>query len=380
MVRLCTVISRLEITGLESSTVMDHSVGMRVPVVVLQSLVADIFAAAGCSEAEAGRIAQHLMASDLAGHPSHGVVRVRNYVDWLGGGAVVADQEVSVVSENDTLVVLDGGYGFGQTVGEQAVDIGLEKAAATGVSVVGLRNSGHLGRIADWADRACDAGYVSIHFVNVSAGGLVAPFGGRDRRFGTNPIAIGIPQADRPPILIDFATSVVAEGKAKVAMNGGAPVPDNALIGPDGTVSGDTSVLYGDVPEGKNPDPRMGPGARRAMGEQKGSALALACELLAGVLTGSATSGTEPFSNGMLSIYLSPDHFAATSFAAQATEFADYVRSSAPADAGEDVKIPGDIERAKAAEQQENGVNLADGTWADLEVAARSVGVSMPAL
>ena len=380
MVRLYTVISQREITQLELSTVMDHSVGMRVPVVVLQSLVADIFAAAGCSEAESQRIAQHLMASDLAGHPSHGVVRVRNYVDWLGAGAVVADQEVSVVSENETLVVLDGGYGFGQTVGEQAVDIGLEKAAATGVSVVGLRNSGHLGRIADWADRACDAGYVSIHFVNVSAGGLVAPFGGRERRFGTNPIAIGIPQADRPPILIDFATSVVAEGKAKVAMNGGAPVPDNALIGPDGAVSGDTSVLYGEVPEGKNPDPRKGAGALRAMGEQKGSALALACELLAGVLTGSATSGTEPFSNGMLSIYLSPDHFAATSFAAQATEFADYVRSSAPADAGQDVKIPGDIERAKAAEQEENGVNLAEGTWADLEVAGRSVGVSMPVL
>lgn len=359
---------------------IDHSGGMRVPVVVLQSLVADIFAAAGCSGDESNRIAEHLLASDLAGHPSHGVVRVRNYVDWLAGGAVVADQQVSVVSENDTLVVLDGGYGFGQTVGEQAVDLGLEKAAATGVSVVGLRNSGHLGRIADWADRACDAGFVSIHFVNVSAGGLVAPYGGRDRRFGTNPIAIGIPQADRPPILIDFATSVVAEGKAKVAMNGGAPVPDNALIGPDGTVTGDTSVLYGDVPEGKNPDPRKGPGALRAMGEQKGSALALACELLAGVLTGSATSGTEPFSNGMLSIYLSPDHFAATSFAAQATDFADYVRSSAPADADHDVQIPGDIERAKAAEQHQDGVNLAEGTWADLEVAGRSVGVSMPVL
>lgn len=359
---------------------MGNSVGMRVPVDVLQSLVTDIFAAAGCSGDESARIAEHLMAADLAGHPSHGVVRVRNYVGWMAGGAVVADQTVSVVSENDAMVVLDGGYGFGQSIGEQAVDIGLSKAAETGVAVVGLRNSGHLGRIADWAERATDAGYVSIHFVNVSAGGLVAPFGGKDRRFGTNPIAIGIPQADRPPILIDFATSVVAEGKAKVAMNGGAPVPDNALIGPDGEVTGDTTVLYGEVPEGKNPDPRKGPGALRAMGEQKGSALALACELLAGVLTGSATSGTDPFSNGMLSIYLSPDHFAAESFAAKATEFADYVRSSAPADSSLPVQIPGDIERAKEAEQRENGVDLADGTWVDLEVAAASVGLTMPVL
>lgn len=351
---------------------------MRVPVEQLESLVTEIFTAGGCSAEESARIAGHLLAADLAGHPSHGVVRVRNYIDWLAGGAVVADQEPKVVSENDTLVVLDGAYGFGQTLGHAAVRYGLAKAEATGVSVVALRNSGHLGRIADWAEAAADAGYVSIHFVNVAGSGLVAPYGGKERRFGTDPIAIGIPQQDRPPILIDFATSVVAEGKAKVAMNGGKPVPDNALVGPDGRISGDTSVLYGDVPDGKNPDPRRGPGALRTMGEQKGSALALACEILAGVLTGSATSGSEPFSNGMLSIYLSPDHFAATGFAVQATEFADYVRSAAPADPGQPVQIPGDIERALAAEQRTNGVDLAEGTWNDIAVAATSVGVEMP--
>ena len=350
---------------------------MRIPVEELEAMVADIFSAAGCSGEEAARIARHLTASDLAGHPSHGVVRVRNYVEWLGGGAVVADQTVTVVSENETLVVLDGAYGFGQTLGEEAVRIGLAKAEATGVSVVALRNSGHLGRIADWADAAADAGYISIHFVNVAGTGLVAPFGGKERRFGTDPIAIGIPQQDRPPILIDFATSVVAEGKAKVALNGGKPVPDNALVGPQGEVTGDTSVLYGESEPGMNPDPRRGPGALRTMGEQKGSALALACELLAGVLTGSATSGTEPFSNGMLSIYLSPEHFAATSFAAQATEFADYVRSAAPADPATPVQIPGDIERSLAEEQRRNGVDLAEGTWGDLLAAAEKVGVTL---
>lgn len=351
---------------------------MRIPVEELKSMVTDIFAAAGCSDQEAARIARHLILSDLAGHPSHGVVRVRNYVEWMAGGAVIADKEPEVVSENDTLVVLDGGYGFGQTLGEEAVRIGLRKAERTGVSVVALRNSGHLGRIADWADLAADAGYVSIHFVNVAGTGLVAPFGGKERRFGTDPIAIGIPQLDRPPILIDFATSVVAEGKAKVALNGGKPVPDNALVGPEGQITGDTSVLYGESKPGMNPDPRRGPGALRTMGEQKGSALALACELLAGVLTGSATSGSEPFSNGMLSIYLSPEHFAATSFAAAATEFADYVRSAAPADPDLPVQIPGDIERAKAEEQQRNGIDLAEGTWADLQVSAERVGVTLP--
>ncbi len=360
---------------------------MRIPTDVLQSLVGDIFARAGCSAAEAGRIASHLLASDLAGHPSHGVVRVRGYVDSLQGGAVVADQTVEVVSENDTLVVLDGRFGFGQTVGEQAVAVGLERVEASGVSVVALRHAGHLGRIADWALQAADAGYVSIHFVNVTGAGLVAPYGGRERRFGTNPIAIGIPQLDRPPILIDFATSVVAEGKARVALNGGKPVPDDALVGPDGAPTGDTSVLYGDVPEGKNPDPRRGPGALRTMGDQKGSALALACELLAGVLTGSGVSGDQPFCNGMLSIYLSPDHFGATAFVAQATEFADHVRGAAPSAegaiggvAGDGVKVPGDIERALAGEQRANGVDLAAGTWDDLVLTAAKVGAELPAL
>lgn len=355
---------------------------MRVPTDVLQALVADIFSRAGCSGAEAERIATHLLAADLAGHPSHGVVRVRGYVDMLGAGAVVADQEVSIVSDNDVMVVVDGGYGFGQTVGEQAVAVGLERVEAKGVAVVALRHSGHLGRIADWAVAAADAGYVSIHFVNVTGTGLVAPFGGRERRFGTNPIAIGIPQLDRPPILIDFATSVVAEGKARVALNGGKAVPDDSLVGPDGAATGDTSVLYGEVPDGKNPDPRRGPGALRAMGDQKGSALALACEILAGVLTGSGVSGDQPFCNGMLSIYLAPDHFGAAGFLAQATEFADHVRASAPSAEGGDggVKVPGDIERALAGEQRANGIELAEGTWDDLVLTAGKVGAEVPAL
>ena len=353
---------------------------MRVPIDALQGLVSDIFDRAGCSSAEADRIAAHLLASDLAGHPSHGVVRVRGYVDLLQAGAVVADREVEIVSDNGTLVVVDGGYGFGQTVGEQAVAIGLERVEASGVSVVALRHSGHLGRIADWALQAAESGYLSIHFVNVTGDGLVAPFGGRERRFGTNPIAIGLPQLDRPPILIDFATSVVAEGKARVALNGGKPVPDDALVGPDGQATGDTSVLYGEVSEGRNPDPRRGPGALRAMGDQKGSALALACEILAGVLTGSGVSGDQPFCNGMLSIYLAPDHFGAEAFLAQATDFADHVRAAAPADGASAVSVPGDIERGLADEQRANGIDLAEGTWNDLSLTAAKVGAELPAL
>lgn len=359
---------------------IQHSGGMRIPVDQLTTLISSIFRAAGTSDAEAERIAHHLIRSDLAGHPSHGVVRVRNYVSYLEAGAVVADREVSVVSGNEILTVLDGGYGFGQTVGHQAVEIGLEQVGERGVAVVGLRHAGHLGRIADWAELAADAGYVSIHFVNVASAGLVAPYGGVERRFGTNPIAIGIPQADRPPILIDFATSVVAEGKAKVAMNGGKPVPADALISAEGAITGDTTVLYGDTPDGESPNPRNGTGALRAFGDQKGSALSLACEILAGVLTGSGTSGTEPFCNGMLSIYLDPEHFAAPGFIGEATAFADHVRAASPAVDGGAVHVPGDLERTLAEEQLERGIDLAQGTWDDLVLTADHVGADVPAV
>ena len=343
----------------------------------LNRLVTDVFIAAGCSEVEAATIARHLVDSDLAGHPSHGVMRVAGYVEAMRTGRVVAGQSIEIVTESDGLAVVDGGFGFGQTVGAQAVDLGIAKAGRFGVAAVGLRHCGHLGRISDWAELAARAGLVSIHFVNVAASRLVAPFGSRQRRFGTNPIAVGLPQPDDEPLLIDFATSVVAEGKARVALNGGAPVPDDALIGPDGVITGDPGVLYGPVQPGAVPNPMAGPGALRAMGDQKGSALALACELLAGVLTGSGTASSDRSCNGMLSIYLSPDHFAATGFVEEARTFVDHVRSAEPIEAGGSVVVPGDLERARRARQLVDGIVLADGTWAQLTSVAASLGLTL---
>ena len=160
----------------------------------LISLVHDLFETAGCSADEAERIATLLVEANLVGHDSHGVVRVPSYLQWLREGKVIANQSVRVVHDHEAIVVLDGQFGFGQSIGEQAVRIGLEKSARYGVSVVALRNSGHLGRIGDWALMAADAGNVSLHFVNTSgAGMLVSPFGGVDRRLSACPIAMCAP-------------------------------------------------------------------------------------------------------------------------------------------------------------------------------------------
>ncbi len=356
------------------------------PIAPLGSFVAEIFAKAGTSRAEAGRIAHHLIGANLAGHDSHGVIRVPRYVQWLQDGFVVADATLEVVKDSPTHAVVDGGFGFGQTIGPQAVDLGIGKAKAAGMAVIALRNSGHIGRIGDWAERAAAAGLVSIHFVNVARGELVAPFGGVDRRFSTNPMCVGAPQAGTDPLILDFATSLVAEGKVMVASNGGKPLPPGALIDPDGTLSDNPETLYGPITGSSVRDASQGLGALRAFGDHKGSGIAFMCEILAGCLTGGPTSGPIPsgkrgqIANGMLSIYLDPGHFGASHFAQATREYALYVKAARPATAGGEVLVPGEPEARTRAARQRDGIPLQGITWAALVETATKLGVQAPEL
>jgi uncharacterized oxidoreductase len=124
---------------------------LRIPVAALEDFVTRIFAAAGCDAEEAARVSRYLVAANLTGHDSHGVVRVPRYVGMLRDGGVVAGRVVEVVSENGAMAVVDGRMGLGQTVAPQAVEIGIAKALAGGCAVVALRNAGHIGRVGDWA-------------------------------------------------------------------------------------------------------------------------------------------------------------------------------------------------------------------------------------
>ena len=351
----------------------------------LRDFVAQIFAAAGCDAEEAARIGKHLVGANLAGHDSHGVIRVPRYVQWLGMDRVRAGQQPTIVAESPNHAVVDGNLGFGQTIGPITVDLGIAKAKAAGLSVVTLRNSGHIGRIGDWAERAAEAGLVSIHFVNVGLGEVVAPFGGTERRFGTNPLCIGVPQPDGPPLLLDFATSMVAEGKVLVASNGGKPIPPDALIGPDGAMSGDPTVLYGPTEGTTVRDPGNGVGALRAFGDHKGSGIAFMCEILAGCFAGSPTASPVPGNqrggivNGMVSIYLDPHHFGGAGFAQSARDFAEHVRQSRPAQPGGTVMVPGDAEARTRAIRLRDGVPLQAETWAAIKSTGQALGLAPPA-
>jgi uncharacterized oxidoreductase len=345
----------------------------------LERLVRDIFVAAGCDAAEAGRIAAHLLGANLAGHDSHGVARVPRYVEWLQAGFIVKDQRVETVTESDSFALLDGGFGFGQTVAPQAVALGIAKAKRHGTAIIGLRNAGHIGRVGDYAERAIAEGLISIHFVNVAGSVLVAPFGGVERRFSTAPFAVGVPLEDRP-VVLDFATSLVAEGKVLVASNGGKPLPEGALIEPDGRLSADPRTLYGDYPPVGPRNPAGGAGAIRAFGEHKGSGLALMCELLAGALTAGGTSGPVKerarIANGMLSIYLSPAHFGTEAeFQRIGRAYVDWVTSTRPAAPGGEVLAPGDPEARNRAQRLKQGVPLQPDTWESIRRTAERLGV-----
>jgi uncharacterized oxidoreductase len=349
---------------------------------VLRALVTRIFAAAGCGMEEAERIALYLVGANLVGHDSHGVVRVPRYVQHLQEGKVLAGQQLTVVRDGPVHAVVDGNFGFGQTVGPLAVDLGIGKAKVAGLSVIGLRNAGHIGRIGDWAERAAEAGLVSLHFVNVKGGELVAPFGGTGRRFSTNPVCIGAPQPNgAPPLLLDFATSIVAEGKVLVASNGGKPVPPDALVGADGTISGDPRLLYGEYAGTHHRDVANGRGAIRAFGDHKGSGLAFMCEILAGCLTAGGTSGPIEggrrgrIGNAMLSIYLDAAHFAGAGFAQAAREYALYVKSARPIPPAEEVLVPGEPEHLSRLARTRDGIPLALGTWAAITETAGRLGV-----
>jgi uncharacterized oxidoreductase len=332
-------------------------------------LTASLFQAAGCGPAEAACIAAHLVEANLVGHDSHGVIRVPSYVRWLREGKVVAGRTIQVVFENEAIAVVDGQFGFGQSIGVQAMRLGIAKAARHGVAVIALRNVGHLGRIGDWPLMVARAGLWSLHFVNTTGAGiLVAPHGGINRRLSANPIAAGIPVPGGPPLLLDMSACTIAEGKIRVALNKGVAVPENCIIDAEGRPTTDPRVFYA------NP-----PGAILSIAGHKGYGLAVLCEMLAGALTGGGCSNpanADRVANGMLSILLDASFFQKdTALAAEISRFVAWVKSSARTTPDGEILMPGEIEERTRAQRLRDGIAIDTTTWTQLLETAASVGL-----
>jgi uncharacterized oxidoreductase len=253
--------------------------------------------------------------------------------------------------------------------------LGIERAQRHGSCIVALGNSHHLGRIGAWAEQAAAAGLVSMHFVNVIARAIVAPHGGADARFGTNPFCAGVPLSGRDPVILDFATSVIAQGKTRVAMNKGEQVAADCLIDDHGRPTRDPR--YTVVPPF---------GALLAFGGHKGSGLAMMCELLGGALAAGMTQRNDDASqrrvlNGMLSVLIDPAVLAdRAAFETEALAFLDWAQASPPREGFDAVRIAGEPERQSLALRSAQGIPVDETTWAEILDAATRLGLDAAAV
>jgi uncharacterized oxidoreductase len=340
----------------------------------LRDLAARILVGARASPDDARVVADHVVDANLAGHDSHGVGMLPQYLRAIHAGLIDPRAHAAVEDRGGAVLAVDGRKGFGQVVAREATAAGIERARAMGVAGVALRNASHIGRVGTYGEQAAAAGVVSVHFVNVVGHpALVSPFRGSDARFGTNPFCVAVPsQKGRPPILLDFATSVVALGKVRVARNRRERVQEGALIDAQGRPTTDPTVMYAE-PQG----------ALLPFGLHKGYGLAFLCELLAGAMTGGGTLSTVPvakdrITNNMLSFLLDPRRLpGAERIAEEVAAAVEYVKASPPADSAQPVLVAGEPEVASRADRISSGISIERVTWEELRTAAASVGVEL---
>ena len=341
----------------------------------LRAAMRMVVAGFGSSEAEIEAVAGNLIEANLTGHDSHGIGMLPRYAEAWREGGLKPNAHVRTVLDAGAMLRLDGDQGFGQVIGVEAMALGIARAKQTGCCIVALGNSHHLGRIGAWAEQAAEAGLVSLHFVNVISRGIVAPFGGADARFGTNPFTAGVPMPGRPPMILDFATSMLAQGKTRVAHNKGELIEPGCLIDDAGRPTRDPrySVI----------EPF---GAILTFGAHKGYGLAVLCELLGGALAAGLTQHTGDTSrkrvhNGMLSVLIDPAALGErAAFEREVLAFTDWVLASPPQEGIDRVRLAGEPERESRARRLKEGVPVDATTWLQILSAAQQLGVDPQAV
>ena len=324
----------------------------------------------GSEPTEVRLVTDNLIEANLTGHDSHGIGMLPRYALSLKeDGGLKVNAHVSIRTDHGTLLGLDGEAGFGQVIGHEAMLLGIERAKQQGSCIMSLGNVHHLCRIGAWAEMAAADGLVSIHFVNVMSKPVVAPWDGADGRFGTNPFCVGVPVAGRPPVILDFATSVIAQGKTRVAYNKGVELKPGQMIDNHGKPT--TNPAFGVIPPF---------GAIKTFGEHKGFGLSLVCELLGGALSGGKTLHDRPTHsrvfNGMLTILIDPNKLAQDNlFVQESLAFLDWVKQSPPIEGTDGVKIAGEPEQITKAERLKTGIPVDENTWQEILKAAASLGV-----
>lgn len=328
-----------------------------------------LFTAAGAPEPIARRVAHSLVLSNLMGVDSHGVIRIPQYLREIKAGGIVPNAEPVVLRDSGIIVLMDGQRAFGQIVAERAMRLAIEKAEQHKIGVVSFANVLHIGRLGEWAALAADKGMLGLVLANGSRpGGLVAPYGSRQRMMGTNPIAFAIPAGSYPPLVADFSTAVVAEGRVRLAFQTGGQIPLGWVIDREGHPTTNPADLY----DG---------GALLTFGEHKGYCLSLMIEVLAGILSGADTPifpEYERLQNGVFMLALDMTFFrpAADFYRAVDTLFGA-VKQALPAEGMSGALLPGEPELRCRTERERDGIPVADNTWTAIQRAAAALNVAI---
>jgi uncharacterized oxidoreductase len=337
----------------------------------LQSVAERILEAAGVSRADAVVVATELKDANLVGHDSHGVMRLVQYVDYVRQGFIKPDAKVELCSDERAWAVFDGHFHFGQVTATRALSWAMDKAREIGTATVWATNCNHVGRLGSYAQKAALAGFATLMVVNSPGPGGVAPFGGIERRVGTNPIAMSAPRGDRP-LVLDMTSSATAEGKVRVALQKGVPVPEGMIIDSQGNPTTDPADLYG-PPEG----------AILPLGGVlgfKGFGLSVMVDVFGGMLSRSGVCRDDlpRGANGLWMYLVDVDKVACRAdFDSLLERYVAHVKSSKRLPGVDEILMPGEIELRRQAERECDGVDVPAETWRQIRELATSLGVSL---
>lgn len=336
----------------------------------MESFVCKIFCAAGLAENHAARIAGHLVLANLRGVDSHGVSRLRNYIDWMRNGLVSKPFEPQVERESASSLLLNGNNAFGILLASHGIRLAVQKAKQTGVSIVGIHHSNHCGMLADYTMYAAQNDCIALAITNAPP--YMAPWGGRERFFGTNPFSYGIPVGPEVDIIFDMATSIVARGKILLAKKNNQPIPIGWAISKEGKPT-------------TNPDEAL-EGMVLPVGGPKGYGLALLVEILSALFTGAAfgpnipdlfEKASRPQNIGQCFIVMRADLFQdLDAFKNRMVQMIQEIRNIKPMEDVERIYLPGEIEKEIAKEREKNGIPLSVELVKDLVEVGRQYGIT----
>ena len=334
----------------------------------LNQVIKAIFTAAGATTQDAIQIADVLVANHLAGHDSHGILRIPEYLQSILDGEIDPSASPEIIQETPSSGVVKGNWSFGQVVGNFATDLAIEKALAMGVCAVSVVQAAHTGRLAVFTERAAQKGVMMFMTIGTVDRPMTAPYGGAAPLLGTNPIAITLPNQDGPHVTLDFATSAIAAGKIKVAKAKHEQLPPNCLVDKHGNPTTDPNDFF----DG---------GFMLPFGGHKGYALAVMAEFMSGPLVGSEDYPGVTQRSGIFIFAMKASLFQPMEKYNQALQKSiKKIKSIPPAKGFEEVLLPGEPESNMHQKRLLQGIPIPEDTWSAVRKAGLTVGVDIDQL